>query len=159
MTNNFDAALGNDPLLNSRWEACREKVLADAKRAGLEVDAESLKNLSGVKMAVFTDMGLPSDIMQELATLPAVRQQLERREALEQLNRGDSELQARLQTMSPDRRMSYARELEAQRAYTEPKPAPFGKMTAEDEARAILMLRNISDPAQRLSTARSIGLC
>ena len=30
-TTNFDAALGNDPRLLARWEATREKVLAEAR--------------------------------------------------------------------------------------------------------------------------------
>ena len=33
-TTNFDAAIGNDPRLLARWEATREKVLADARAAG-----------------------------------------------------------------------------------------------------------------------------
>lgn len=155
-TTNFDAAIGNDPRLLARWEATREKVLADARAAGFEIDPESLKNLPGVKLAVFTDMGLPSDLMQEITRLPAVQEQLKRREMLAQLEQKDSAIQQELARLPPAQRMEIGRQLERQRPHLEQSaPQP---LTAEQEAERLVWVRSLP-PAQRISAARAAGLC
>lgn len=155
-TTNFDAALGNDPRLLARWEATREKVLADARAAGFEVNPEDLKSLPGVKLAVFTDMGLPSDLMAEIERLPAVTQQLERRAMLEALNQKDSDVQQQISRLSPAARMEIGRQLERQRPHVE-QAAPQ-QLTAEQEAERIIWIRSLP-PAQRIAAARAAGLC
>jgi hypothetical protein len=155
-TTNFDAALGNDPRLLARWEATREKVLADARAAGFDVDPESLKNLPGVKLAVFTDMGLPSDLMEEIKRLPAVQEQLKRREMLAQLDQKNSALHAELSRLPPAQRMEIGRQIERQRPHLE-QAAPQ-QLTAEQEAERIIWIRSLP-PAQRIAAARAAGLC
>lgn len=153
---NFDAAIGNDPRLLARWEATREKVLADARAAGFDVDAESLKTLPGIKLAVFTEMGLPSDLMEEIKRLPAVKQQLERREMLAQLEQKDSQIQQELARLTPAARMEIGRQIERQRPHLE-QAAPQ-QLTAEQEAERIIWIRSLP-PAQRIAAARAAGLC
>jgi hypothetical protein len=155
-TTNFDAALGNDPRLLARWEATREKVLADARAAGFEIDPESLKSLPGIKLAVFTDMGLPSDLMQEITRLPAVQEQLKRREMLAQLEQKDSAIQQELARLPPAQRMEIGRQLERQRPHLEQAaPQP---LTAEQEAERLVWVRSLP-PVQRIAAARAAGLC
>lgn len=154
-TTNFDAALGNDPRLLSRWEATKEKVLADASASGYEVSADDLKTLPGVKLAVFTDMGLPSDLMQEIERLPAVQEQRKRRDMLAALEQKDSQIQQELARLTPAARMEIGRQLERQRPHLEAsKPAP---LSAEQEAERLVWIRNLP-PAQRMEAARACGL-
>lgn len=155
-TTNFDAALGNDSRLLARWEATREKVLADARAAGFNVDPESLKTLPGVKLAVFTDMGLPSDLMAEIERLPAVQEQLKRREMLAQLDQKNSALHAELSRLPPAARMEIGRQLERQRPYLE--QAATAPLTAEQESERLVWVRSLP-PAQRIAAARACGLC
>lgn len=154
-TTNFDAALGNDPRLLARWEATREKVLADARAAGFEVNPDDLKSMPGVKLAVFTDMGLPSDLMEEIKRLPAVKQQIERRDMLAALEQKDSQIQQELARLTPAARMEIGRQLERQRPHLEAsKPAP---LTEAQEAERLIWIRNLP-PAQRMEAARACGL-
>lgn len=155
-TTNFDAALGNDPRLLARWEATREKVMADARAAGFEVNPDDLKTLPGVKLAVFTDMGLPSDLLDEIKRLPAVKEQLERREMLAALDRKDSALHAGLRLLPPAQRMEIGRQIERQRPHLE--QAAAAPLTAEQEAERIIWIRSLP-PAQRIAAARAAGLC
>ena len=155
-TTNFDAAIGNDPRLLSRWEATKEKVLADARASGYEVSADDLKTLPGVKLAVFTDMGLPSDLLEEIKRLPAVQEQLKLREMLAALEQKDSAIQQELARLPPAQRMEIGRQLERQRPHLEAsKPAP---LTAEQEAERLVWVRSLP-PAQRIAAARAAGLC
>lgn len=155
-TTNFDAAIGNDPHLLSRWEATREKVLADARAAGFEVNAEDLKSLPGVKLAVFTDMGLPSDLMEEIKRLPAVKQQIERRDMLAALEQKDSQIQQELARLTPAARMEVGRQIERQRPHLDAsKPVP---LTAEQEAERLIWIQSLP-PHARIEAARAAGLC
>lgn len=155
-TTNFDAAIGNDPRLLARWEATREKVLADARAAGFEVIPDDLKSLPGVKLAVFTDMGLPSDLLEEIKRLPAVQEQLKRREMLAALEQKDSQIQQQLSLLPPAQRMEIGRHLERQRPHLEQSaPQP---LTAEQEAERLVWVRSLP-PAQRIAAARAAGLC
>jgi len=155
-TTNFDAALGNDPRLLSRWEATREKVLADARAAGFDVDAESLKTLPGIKLAVFTEMGRPSDLMEEIKRLPAVKQQLERREMLAQLEQKDSQIQQELARLTPAARMEIGRQIERQRPHLE-QAAPQS-LTAEQERERLQWILSLPYHA-RIEAARAARLC
>ena len=155
-TTNFDAAIGNDPRLLARWEATREKVLADARAAGFEVNPDDLKSLPGIKLAVFTDMGLPSDLMAEIERLPAVQEQRKRRDMLAALEQKDSAIQQELARLPPAQRMEIGRALERQRPHLE--QAAAAPLTAEQEAERIIWIRSLP-PAQRISAARACGLC
>jgi hypothetical protein len=154
---NFNTALGTDQRLIARWEACREKLTADCRAAGYgDIDPEALKTLPGIKMAVFSDMGLPSDIMEEVKRLPAVQETLQRRRQLAELDNPNSETHAELQRLPPHVRMSEARKLEAQRPHLEAQQQPAPLTAAQEEERLAWILT--LSPQQRLSAARSAGL-
>lgn len=155
-TTNFDAAIGNDPRLLARWEATREKVLAGARAAGFEVNPEDLKSLPGVKLAVFTDMGLPSDLMAEIERLPAVQEQRKRRDMLAALEQKDSAIQQELARLTPAARMEIGRQIERQRPHLE--QAAAAPLTAEQEVERLQWILSLPYHA-RIEAARAAGLC
>lgn len=158
MTANFDNAIAGDARLQARWDATREKVQADARAAGLgEIDPESLKSLAGIKLAVFTDMGLPSDLLDEVKRLPEVADTLRKLEIKRQLESGDSDLHADLDRMNRYQRLTFGRELESAKAAERAAMQKPAAMTAEDEAKFLLMLRRLP-PSERMSAARAAGL-
>lgn len=159
MNDIFNDAVAGDARLMARWEATREKVLADALHAGLgEIDPESLKKLPGVKLAVFTDMGLPSDLLEEVKRLPEIAGRVRNLELKQKLEAGDSDLHDQLDQMTPVQRMDFGRKLDAAKK-AEKAAANVGKptMDADDEARMLLWLKRLPAEA-RLNAARAAGM-
>lgn len=157
MTTNFDTAIAGDARLTARFDAVAEKLIADAAAEGLTISRDHLKGLPGVKLAVFTDVGLPSDVLDEVKRLPELADQLRKREIARQLERGDSDLHADLDRMNRYQRLTFGRELEAAKAAERAAMQKPAAMTAEQEATFLLMLRRLP-PAERMSAARAAGL-
>ena len=142
-------------LERSRLEAVTAKLISDAAAEGLTVTAAMLEDLPTVRMATLTDLGLDEKAMDEVRRL--VPDQVRNRDLKAALADGSSETHQMIAGMSPARRLALGREIEAQRQAVEAaKPKPT--LSAEDEAKALIMLRGISHPASRLAMAREIGL-
>lgn len=142
-------------LERSRLEAVTLKLISDAAAEGLTVTAAMLEDLPAVRMATLTDLGLSDTAMAEVRKL--VPDQVRNRDLKAALADGSSETHQTIAAMSPARRLSLGRELEAQRQAVESAQTKR-HMTAEEEAAALKMLRGISHPATRLAAAREIGL-
>lgn len=154
----FDKAVGGDQRLMARFDAIAEKLTADLAAEGITLnDIGILKSMPGVKLAVFTDMGLPGDILSEVKRHPALADQIKSQEVQRQLAAGDSAAHTSLAALSRVQRMEIGRRLEAERAAE--KAATTGGLSAEEEGRTIAWLRKIKSPAERLSVARAAGLC
>jgi hypothetical protein len=138
----------------ARLEAVTAKLISDAAAEGLTVTRAQLEDLPTVRMAVLTDLGLDDRAMEEVRR--AVPDQVRAREVQRQLNDPESDLHRDL-SRNPYQKLSLGHELEAQKKAIE-AVKPRHQMTAEEEAKALIMLRSISHPATRLAAAREIGL-
>jgi|GEM_PF-2807628 len=157
MTNDFDTAIAGDARLMARWAAVKEKVTADAVAAGLgPFDTDELKDLPGVKLAVFTDMGLPADLLNEVKRIPTVAARLRNLELSRQLNEGDSEMHERISALNPHQRLEVGRKIEAARR-AQNQGQQSAQLSMEEEARAINLISKMP-PAQRITAARAAGL-
>ena len=140
----------------ARQDAVTDMLISKAQAEGLSVEREALLNLPSVRMAILTDLGLDQDsALAEVRRIPAVAEQVRRKEVQEQLNRGDSDLHKELDRMNPFQKMAFGRQLEAQKAAQ--STTRNENMDAAEEARILLMLRKL-DPASRISAARAAGL-
>ncbi len=127
-------------------------LIERAAGEGLTVTADQLAGLTSVRMAVLTDLGLDEGAMEEVRRL--VPDQVRAREVERQLNDAESDLHKKeLARMNIYQRVALGHDLEAARKATE-AARPKVEMTAEEEAQKLLALRQVGDPAQRLSIAR-----
>lgn len=140
---------------NARLDAVTAKLISDAAAEGLTVDRAALEDLPAVRMAVLTDLGLDDRAMDEVRRL--VPDQVRRNEVARQMNDIESDLHKDIAKLNPWQRGALGHDLEAARRAAQ-AAKPKHQMTAEEEARALIMLRGISHPATRLAAAREIGL-
>ena len=140
----------------ARLDAVTDKIASDLGAEGLSVDRADLLKLPSVRLFILSEgAGLPDGYLDEVKrSAPSVAEQLRQREMARQLENSESGLHKDLARMSPHQRMAFGRELEAIQRAQQAKPA----MSAEDEAKIINLIRRTSDPATRISIARSAGL-
>lgn len=137
----------------ARQDAVIAKIIADAAHEGLTVNASDLKLLPSVRMATLTDLGLDPTAMTEVYRIPSVTAQIRQKEVARQLEDPASDIHKEIGRLNPWQRLTLGHEMERAKEKAEKKP-----LTVEEEARAVLVIRNISDPAERLTVARRLGL-
>jgi hypothetical protein len=141
----------------SRLDLISDKLISDAKSEGLTLTREQVEYLPSVRLFVLSEHDA-GGALEEAKRLPELQAQLRARALSDALNDSSSDLHTKeIAAMSPSRRMSLGRDIEAQRVAVE-AAKPKRQMTAEEEAQALIMLRGISHPATRLAAAREIGL-
>ena len=146
----------------ARLDAVTDKIASDLAAEGLTVDKSDLLKLPSVRLFILSEgAGLPDGYLDEVKrSAPSVADQLHKRELARQLENTESDLHKGLALMNPHQRMAYARGLEtvqkAQKAAETTEGA--GKLSLEEEATIINLIRRTSDPATKINIARASGL-
>lgn len=147
----------------ARLDAVTDKIASDLAAEGLSVDRADLLKLPSVRLFILSEgAGLPDGYLDEVKrSAPSVADQLHKRELARQLENTESDVHKALSKMNPNQRMTFGCELEAiqkaQKAAETTEGA--GKLSLEEEATIINLIRRTSDPATRLNIARAAGLC
>ena len=158
---NFLNIVRNSEAVSARWAELTEKAIADAREHGVTLEPDDVLNIREIRLAA---MGAPLDetaYQDELLNLPALSTAARKKAiaegdgearaaAVADLNRGKDDVHYSHRAAHAARRLSEAREL------------GVATMPAEQDARSrnelLEALKDISDPASRVSLARKWGL-
>jgi len=157
----FLAIIQNSEAVSARWAELTEKAIADAREHGVTLEPDDVLNIREVRLAA---MGAPLDetaYQDELLSLPALstaaRKKLiqegdeaARAAAVADVSRGKDNVHHSNRTARAARVLSEARELGIA------TPAPAQDERSRNER--LEAIKEISDPAERLSLARRWGL-
>lgn len=157
----FMNIINNSPSCAERWAELTEKAIADAREQGVTLEPEDILNIREVRLAA---MGAPLDAdayQAELLNLPQLSKAAQRRAieagdeearaaAVADLNRGKDDVHHSHRAAHAARRLSEARELGIA------TPAPAQDERSRNERLEIL--KDVKDPATRVSLARKWGL-
>jgi hypothetical protein len=158
---NFLNIVQNSEAVSARWAELTEKAIADARAHGVTLEPDDCLNIREIRLAA---MGaeLDSEAYQnELLNLPALSTSARKKAiaqgdeearaaAVADLNRGKDDVHYSHRTAHAARRLSEAREL----GIATPPP----EQDARSRNERLEALKDISDPATRVSLARKWGL-
>ncbi|KZY47591.1 hypothetical protein A3731_07820 [Roseovarius sp. HI0049] len=158
---NFLNIINNSPSCAERWAELTEKAIADAREHGVTLEPDDVLNIREVRLAA---MGAPLDsdaYQSELLNLPALStaarkkaiaegDEQARAAAVADVNRGKDDVHHSHRVAHAARRLSEARELGIATA-----PAEADSVSRNER---LEMLKDVKDPATRVSLARKWGL-
>lgn len=145
----------------ARQDAILDMLTSSARAENLVVEKADLLTLDRVRLAIISEIGLDQDaVMAEIKRLPAVAEQVRRKEVQQALNNADSPMQKEIARLNPSQRMALGRKLlqqqESAKAAASPTHNP--SMSAEDEAKALRIIQSLTSPQARLNAGRELGL-
>ena len=144
----------------ARQDAILDMLTSSARAENLVVEKADLLKLDRVRLAIISEIGLDQDaVMAEIKRLPAVAEQVRRKEVQQALNNADSPMQKEIARLNPSQRMALGRKLlQQQEAAKAASPTHNPAMSAEQEAQALRIVQSLSDPSARLNAGRQLGL-
>lgn len=158
---NFKAIVANNPPALERWNSFTETAIQKAAQAGITITKEDLATLTSVRIFVLT--GQESGDWEEEAkvNLPAFKRSAEAAALRDQLANEEAaehaEATAKLDAMTPEQRMRFARENGAafDPALGKEKAAP--QLNAAEKAAALARINKLRGGA-KIAEARRLGL-
>ncbi|MCG7518448.1 hypothetical protein [Ruegeria sp. Ofav3-42] len=145
-------ASGGD-LTRARWEAVSDKIIGDAERHfGVQLSREDIVAMPSARIATLTDEPLSPLYMDEIQQLEGVKEQVRQKELREALEQGDEDSHAELSRLTPEKRLTRARELGMIDKRQQSAPT-----SVADEATLLRRLMTLN-PAERIAKARAWGL-
>lgn len=142
------------PLELDRRERATDELIRRAAAENLTVRREDIVNLPSVRLAMLADEPLGDRAMNEVRALPGLAEQIRRNELKQRLEDSAGKEPLTLTNLTLEQRMTLGREMQRdQQAKAQP-----ARMSAAEEATALVMLSKISSTSERLNTARRMGL-
>lgn len=157
---NFLNIVQNSEAVSARWAELTEKAINDAREHGVTLEPDDVLNIREIRLAA---MGAPLDetaYQDELLNLPALSTAARKKKIQE----GDEEARAAaVADLNRDKDVHHShRTAHAARVLSEARELGIASPPAEQDARTrnerLEALKDVKDPATRVSLARKWGL-
>jgi len=157
---NFLSIVNNSPAVAERWADLTEKAIADAREQGVTLEPDDVLNIREIRLAA---MGAPLDevgYQDELLNLPALSTAARKKAIAE----GDADARAAaLADLNRGKKVHHShRTAHAARTLSEARELGIATPPPEQDARSLNerleALKDVKDPATRISLARKWGL-